>query len=76
MSGRTTVWNTGLMTAPARGFGQWEEANPGYSADEARFFLENELIPELLGLIEQAKRSGLSLNDFFRNCLNDFFRNL
>jgi len=48
-------------------FGQWEIDNPGYSADKARFFLENELIPELLGFIEQAKRSGLSLNDFFRN---------
>jgi len=40
MSGRTTVWNTGVMIAPARGFGLWERKNPGYSAENARLFLE------------------------------------
>ncbi|MFS4418819.1 hypothetical protein, partial [Maribacter sp. 2307ULW6-5] len=35
--------------------------------EEARRFLEKELIPELLELIEYAKRSKMTLNEFFRN---------
>lgn len=46
---------------------QWEDKNPGYNGKKAIDFLEKELLPELLDLIEQAKKSGLNLNEFFRN---------
>nr|WP_293301516.1 AHH domain-containing protein [Allomuricauda sp.] len=48
-------------------FDQWEQLNPNYDGKKAIDFLEKELIPELLDLIEQAKKSGKNLNDYFKN---------
>ena len=42
------------------------EDNPAFSSEQARNFLERELIPELNTLIDQAKLSGLNLNEYFR----------
>ena len=40
--------------------------NPGFSSEQARNFLEGDLIPELNRLIDQAISSGLNLNEYFR----------
>ncbi|WP_407267643.1 hypothetical protein [Tenacibaculum maritimum] len=40
---------------------------PNATPQQAKQFLEGNLIPELLDLIEQAKNSGLNLNNFLEH---------
>ncbi|WP_159296570.1 AHH domain-containing protein [Tenacibaculum maritimum] len=39
---------------------------PNATPKQAKNYLENKLIPDLLKLIEDAKNSGLNLNEFFK----------
>lgn len=45
----------------------WAKQNASFTGKDAVYFLEKELIPELLELIERAEKSGLNLNDYFKN---------
>nr|WP_292960136.1 AHH domain-containing protein [Muricauda sp. UBA7809] len=45
----------------------WVKQNASFTGKDAVCFLEKELIPELLELIERAEKSGLNLNDYFKN---------
>ena len=45
------------------------EQFPNATPQQAKQFLESNLIPELLDLIESAKNSGLNLNNFFKNLI-------
>ena len=45
---------------------QFKTKNLGFTSEQAKDFLEKELIPELDNLIELAKGSNLNLNEYFR----------
>ncbi len=49
-----------------RRLNSWLKNNTGYTPDDARKFIQNELIPEMEDLIDDAIESGEKLNDYFK----------
>ncbi|MGG8498139.1 AHH domain-containing protein, partial [Tenacibaculum sp. TC6] len=52
-----------------RAIQNFTKSKPNFNPEQAKEFLEKELIPDLLGYIERAKNSGLNLNEFFKTLL-------
>ncbi|MFL0121197.1 hypothetical protein [Tenacibaculum maritimum] len=46
---------------------------PNATPQQAKSFLEDNLIPELLGWIERAKTSGLNLNEYFKQIVKPHY---
>ena len=44
----------------------WAKANEGYSADDARKFIQNTLVPKLETMVDKAKQSSTTLQEAFK----------